>query len=150
MEKVLFNVQTGEFLERECPFRSITDLKDFDDSETYEPGTSETEPGQGVNLKELYARCCRGEIVPQRNVGGYAIETDDRGNVIGQSLDDAFDTEDLTQAEGFDLADKTMFEEYLKSKAELSTSSEAGASPSIAQATASAVGNSETPKEVLE
>lgn len=148
-DKVLFNVQTGEFLEKESPFRSISDLKDFNDNEHYEPDTSETEPGQAVNLKELYYRCERGEILPTVNAGGYAIDIDDDGNVVGD-IDEAFDKEDLTQKEGFDLADVTAFEQYLKEKAELSTSSDAGASPAIAQATASAVGNSETASDVKE
>ena len=123
-------------------FRSITDLKEFSDDEWYEEDTSETEPGQAVDIKSVYLRCLRGEITPVR-AGGYEVKP-------GMSLDDAFDTLDPTQSEGFDLADATAISNHLEGKLkseELSTT-QAGTAPSIASDGDDAVVNSDATSEL--
>lgn len=89
-------------------FRTITNLKNFSDNEVFEPETSETEPGQAVDIKSVYLRCLRGEITPVRP-GGFDIKP-------GMTVDEAFDTLDPTQSEGFDLADATVISNHLNEK----------------------------------
>lgn len=89
-------------------FRTQYDLQDFADNEVYEEGTSETEEGQEANVRELYQRCLRGEM-PSLYAGDYDIKGD-------MDLEDAFDTLDPTQREGFDLADASAYADYLQSK----------------------------------
>ena len=63
-------------------FRTITNLKNFSDNEVFEPETSETEPGQAVDIKSVYLRCLRGEISPVRP-GGFDIKP---GMTVGQAI----------------------------------------------------------------
>ena len=43
-------------------------------SERFEPGTSETEPGQEVSIHTVYERCLRGEMVPNSGTAFYEKE----------------------------------------------------------------------------
>lgn len=123
-------------------FRTQYDLQGYNDNEVYVEGTSETEPGQAVNIKSVYLRCLRGELPPVSPTGGYDVKP-------GMSIDEAFATMDPTESEGFDFADVTAISNALAGN-ELSTTSQ-GAEPQVAQATeANAVGNSESAKSELE
>ena len=102
---------------KEIPFRTQYDLKGYSDNEVYEPDTSETEPGQAVNIESVYRRCMRGEIVPTRD-GCYALKG-------GESLEEAFETMDPTQSEGFDFTDAQALAEGLVAKQDLSTAKQA-------------------------
>lgn len=123
-------------------FRSITDLKDFNDDEWFEPDTSETEPGQAINIRAVYERCMRGELAPVRS-GSYDIKKP-------VSDDEAFATLDPTESEDFDLADATAIADELKDKLErakdLSTTQQ-GADNSKSSDARNAVDKSEDVKE---
>lgn len=124
-------------------FKTQFNAKDFTatDDEVYVPGTSETEPGQGVDVKAVYERCLRGELPDVIRSGDYAIKGD-------MSMDDAFATIDPTESEGFDLADVTSFAQAMAGK-ELSTSKQ-GAEPVDSSSDEAAVGNSNSDKNELE
>lgn len=140
--------KTGEVrneLRPDVKFRSITDLKGFSDNEYYEPGTSETEQGQDINIKSLAERCERGELVSLRS--GYFSPH------LYETLDEALDA---AVSNDLDLADYTADQEVLRKiyeqkQKELSTvNDEQAASHKASERGTLAVGNSETSKEVLE
>lgn len=89
-------------------FRTAYDLQDFEDNEVYEPGTSETEEGQEINVKQVYERCLRGEL-PNLIAGDYDIKGD-------MDIEEAFATIDPTQSENFDLSDATAYSNYMAEK----------------------------------
>lgn len=118
-------------------FRTITNLKNFSDNEVFEPETSETEPGQAVDIKSVYLRCLRGELAPFHS-GSFDVKP-------GMSVDDAFATIDPTLSEGFDLADATAISNHINDKlvsGELSPG-KTGAASSIASDSRDPVENSE-------
>lgn len=73
------------------------DVKSYNNAEYFEPGSSITEPGQVQSIQQILARCVRGEAVPFEK--GYY------DNEKVTSIDEAFATMDVTQTDGFDLAD---------------------------------------------
>ena len=119
-------------------FRTITDLKDFSDNEVFEPDTSETEPGQAVNIRSVYERCMRGELPPVGSSGSFVVKP-------GMTVEEAFGTLDPTQSEGFDLADATAISNHLneKLKSEELSPGKTGVAPSIANDSREPVENSE-------
>lgn len=121
--KEVINKNTGEVksikTRSDVPFRSLTDLKGFSDNEFFEPGTSLTEPGQDVNIKSVAERCLRGEIILNRP-GQYDVDSK-------MTIDEAFNTFDVTDQEGFDLADATMIVDSIKN--DLSPGQQAKAEP---------------------
>lgn len=67
----------GEILEfrPDCPFRSITDLKAFDDAEK-KKGVSMTDPSQYEPIESIIKRCMRGEIAYDPNKGWYGVDSE--------------------------------------------------------------------------
>lgn len=91
-------------------FRTPYNLKDFSDAEVFEPGTSETEEGQEVNIKKVYERCMRGDVsVLYLPPDAFDIKED-------MDVEDAFATLNPTKSEGFDLADITAISNDLAQK----------------------------------
>ena len=96
----------GEILEfrPSCPFRSITDLKAFDDAEKPK-GVSLTDPSQYEPLESILARCMRGEMAFSAEKGWFSIKGD-------ADLDAVFDADepvdDLTAID--DLAENIVSE----------------------------------------
>nr|QJB21656.1 MAG: hypothetical protein [Microvirus sp.] len=86
----------AQFLRKDVPFRSITDLKDFDDR-TIITDPSETDPSQYVPTEILIGRIMRGE--------SYRRPVDREFEIHDGS--DNFDAIDITTTDGFDLADAT-------------------------------------------
>jgi len=82
------------------PFRSITDLKDFNDDEVYDlkKEPSLTDPSQDESIETLVARMMRGEIVLGQQAPRYDFE-----NVVDHNA--AFAAMPPSQREGFDIAD---------------------------------------------
>ena len=110
----------GEIIEArpEVPFRSITDLKAYDDSQRfYQP--SLTDPSLYESLEDIFKRCQRGELVAQKRARYASDEIDD---------DDLFEVdgfEDLTDID--DMAEKLAREASEKSSATSPASSDAKA-----------------------
>lgn len=105
----VYKARYGEVLRPDIPFRSKTDLKNYNDDEYYEEGTSLTDPSQVLNVKETIIRMMRGEmIMPGIKDGDYDV---DLGKM---TIDEAFETEDPTKAPGFDLADIPALAEQVK------------------------------------
>lgn len=143
----IINEQTGEVRNEkrpDVPFRSVTDLKDFNDNEVYEPNTSLTEPGQDVNIRVLAERCERGELVPLRS--GYFVP--DQYETLDEALDAAVSND-------LDLADYTADQEvlrriYAQKQKDLSTGkSEQAAGQQASEQGRLPVDKSETSEEVL-
>lgn len=144
----IVNVKTGEVLElrkEKSPFRSITDLKDYNHVERYESGTSQVDLTGYEALESIIARCTRTMVAP----GGQSYQVLDVDAVkaeaisvpvsvdyeagSAQTIDEAFATEDPTSAGDFDLVDASQV--MAKVAANLSTSSEdnrGGVAPHIA------------------
>lgn len=117
----LMDKKTGEVLEivePECPFRSITDLKGYNDDESYEPGTSQVDLTGYEPLESIIARCTRVMRAP----GGQTYTVIDRDLVKQEAgvvptleedytagsattVDEAFDTADPTDDPDFDMTD---------------------------------------------
>ena len=58
----------------------------YNDDEYFEPDTSETEPGQAIDIKAIYDRCVRGDVLPPiAPPEAYDVKP-------GMSLDEAFST----------------------------------------------------------
>lgn len=111
----------GEVLRPTVPFRSRTDLKGFNDDEVYEPNTSLTDPSQVLDISETVKRMLRGEIdIPGVSADQYDIVLDEHGNPVNMTIDEAFDTEDITRQPDFDYADAAMIKNELE-EAHLST-----------------------------
>lgn len=105
----VYKARYGEVLRPDIPFRSKTDLKNYNDDEYYEEGTSLTDPSQVLNVKETITRMMRGEmIMPGVKDGEYDVDMDK------MSIDEAFATEDPTKGPGFDLCDVPALAEQLK------------------------------------
>lgn len=86
-----YDIMTRE----DVPFRSITDLKGFSDVElNFDP--SETDSSQYEPLESLISRMMRGEIIPGNGFDDFDVRSD---------TEDPWSTEDITQTDGFDLAD---------------------------------------------
>lgn len=114
--ELMYN-NTGEVLTLQkapSPFRSITDLKDYNDNERYEEGTSLVDLTGYEPLESVIARCTR--LMRGRNGQEYQVIDRDMlkaemtmpgvyeaGNAT--SIDEAFETEDITDAPMFDLSD---------------------------------------------
>jgi len=82
---------------KEIPFRSITDLKGYnDDTRILEP--SMTDPEQDEPISRLVQRLIRGEMVETRSV----VYDDIRPEM---PLGEAFEQQNVTTRDGFDLAD---------------------------------------------
>ena len=126
----------GEVYRSNVPFRSRTDLKGYSDNEYYEPDTSLTDPSQVLDIKSTVNRMMRGEMVlPSIKAGDYDITFDDKGNPINMTLDEAFDSDDITQSPGFDYADASEIQRELsKAKEDLPTSASQGTAPHKASA----------------
>lgn len=121
MSQKVMNNKTGEIFEIVSPFRSLTDLKDYKDGETYEPGTSVTSLEGYEPLESIVARCMRTMRSP--NGTEYQVLDTDALHAeetqIGiyeasgaSTLEEAFATADPTDSQGFDLADAT----YIQTK----------------------------------
>ena len=117
-KKVLVNSKTGEIIEAEelVPFRSLTDLKrdEYHDGEEYEPGSSVTSLEGYEPLESIVARCMR--TVQSPNGSTYqvldkdALKLEETSQGIyeasgSKTLDEAFNTMDPTESQGFELAD---------------------------------------------
>lgn len=111
----VYKARYGEVLRPDVPFRSKTDLKNYNDDEIYEEGTSLTDPSQALNVKatvefmfgrQLADAIIRGDVVPVIK-GDFDVKGD-------MTVDEAFATEDPTKAPGFDLADIPFLAEQLK------------------------------------
>lgn len=80
--------------------------KNIDDEVFTEPSMTDTSPASFEPIDVKVARILRGEIVPHEPV---YFEVDEK-----MSLEDAFDTEDPTDSDMFDLADATEISEALR------------------------------------
>lgn len=67
MRKTMMNVETGEVIDfvEISPFRSITDLKDYNDNEKSDL-PSLTDPSLYESLDDIFKRCQRGELIAQK------------------------------------------------------------------------------------
>lgn len=93
----------GEIIEArpEVPFRSITDLKAYDDAQRfYQP--SLTDPSLYESLEEIFARCRRGELIAQKRAR-FASE-----KIADDDLIEVDEFEDLTDVD--DMAEKLLSE----------------------------------------
>lgn len=110
----------GEILEArpEVPFRSITDLKAYDDAQRfYQP--SLTDPSLYESLEEIFARCQRGELIAQKRARFASDE------IADDDLIEVDEFEDLTDVD--DMAENLKREAAQKSAATSSASSDAQA-----------------------
>lgn len=139
--------QTGEVRDEkrpDVPFRSVTDLKSYNDNEVFVENSSLTEPGQDVNIRVLADRCERGELVPLRS--GYF--NPEQYETLDEALDAAVSNE-------LDLADYTADQEVLRKiyeqkQKDLSTGkSEQAAGQQASEQGRLPVDKSETSDEVL-
>ena len=121
----LSSLNTGEVFQIQkevSPFRTITDLKDYHDAETYEEGTSMTDLSGFEPLTSIVARCMRVSRMPGGQVVS-ALDTDllkqeyvstgiyEASNA--NTVDEAFATEDITDSPTFDLADASMIKDTI-------------------------------------
>lgn len=67
MRKTMMNVETGEVIDfvEISPFRSIRDLKDYNDDESSDL-PSLTDPSLYESLDDIFRRCQRGELIAQK------------------------------------------------------------------------------------
>lgn len=95
--------EDGEILEfrPDCPFRSVTDLKAFDDAEK-KKGVSMTDPSQYEPLESIIARCRRGELYFDPNKGWYGVDSKTDIDKVLDEFEDPID--DLTNID--DMAEK--------------------------------------------
>lgn len=122
-KKVLMNSKTGEIIEAEelVPFASITDLKkeNIKDGEDYVEGTSVTTLEGYEPLESIVARCMR--TVQSPNGSTYqvldkdALKAEETQQGLyeasgAKTLDEAFDTMDPTESQGFDLSDASIIQ----------------------------------------
>lgn len=132
----VINEKTGEVKEYSVasPFRSLTDLQDYSDGETYEEGTSTTTLEGYEPLESIVARCMR--TVRSPNGSEYqvldtdALKAEETQQGIyeagsASNVDEAFATLDPTDSQGFDLADASaiagMINADVEEKSNLST-----------------------------
>lgn len=130
-EKVKFyDMATGELIggRPDCPFRSLTDLKGYNDDKFMKPGSSMVDLTGYEPLSSIISRCMRVQIGPN----GQQYQVLDKGAMQAEAsfipayeasqaktIDEAFETLDHTQDPGYDLADAT--QALMKSQATLST-----------------------------
>lgn len=147
MAKAYLNKDTGEILEAECPWRTITDLKDYNDDEEYIEGTSVTSLEGYEPLESIVARCMRTikspngteyQVLDTEELKACETQTGVYDCAGAKDLDEAFACTDPTSAQGFDLADATNL--GAEAMAKLSTSNN-GAEPIDSSSDGSAVGN---------
>lgn len=123
----VLNEKTGEVKEYSvlCPFRSLTDAKDYQDGETYEAGTSVTTLEGYEPLESIVARCMRTVRSPNGTVytvlDSDALKAEETQQGIYEAgnatnVDEAFATLDPTDVQGFDLADASQVLSSLNTK----------------------------------
>lgn len=144
-KKVLVDSKTGEVIEAQeiCPYRTILDADEYNDSETYEQGTSVTTLDGYEPLESIVARCMRTTHSPNGteyqvlDLDALKAEETQQGvyDAAGaKDIDEAFATLDPTESQGFDLADVSAIQNRVseelrnasvaESSAELSTKGE--------------------------
>lgn len=160
------NAKTGEIYEVArpvIPFRTILTANEYKDGEDYEEGTSCVDLTGFEPLASIVARCMRtmrspsGATTQVLDVDALRAEANEPGIYEAkdaQTVDEAFDTLDPTDAPGFDLVDASQVmnavNDNLARREELSTAvTEQAPSNSQAQEHA-AVGNSEPTLELEE
>ena len=148
--------KTGEIFEMEavCPFRSITNLKkdQLVDGENYKKGTSITTLEGYEPLGSIVARCTRqltsrsGTIYTVLDRDALKAEETQTGIYEAsnaKTLDEAFNTMDPTDEQGFDLSDASIIKENLVKKSNLSTE-RASETPLNVKASDGTVGKSDS------
>lgn len=157
-KKMLVNSKTGEIIEAEelCPFASITDLKrdNLHDGEDYVEGTSVTTLEGYEPLESIVARCMRTVKSPNGTtyqvLDSDALKAEETQQGIyeaegAKSLDEAFDTIDPSDEQGFDLADVSAIQSSVSQKLNKELSTQEGSEDNLkSQATDEVVGNSES------
>lgn len=153
----LFNLKSGEVVQLQkepCSFRTITDLKDYHDGEVYEQGTSKVDLTGYESLESIVERCMRtsrgpnGQVMSALDLDMLRAEYSQQPLYEASSADDidsAFETEDVSDAPTFDLADASRFSDAVD---KLSTT--ANEPIVMNQANEPAVGNLPTSEEMPE
>lgn len=88
----------GEVFREDVPFRSRTDLKNYNQPEDYSNVVSQVDTTQYVPLCDIIKRVMRGEMVTTTH-GYYDADMDK------MSVDEAFATVDETDSPGYDIVD---------------------------------------------
>lgn len=166
-KKTYVNSKTGEIVEMEeiCPFCSLLSPKSdgLKDGEDYREGTSVTTLEGYEPLESIVARCMRtvkspnGSVYQVIDTDALKAEETQQGvyeAASAKTVDEAFDTMDPTESQGFDLADASMIQnsvgEKLANTASDETSSNLstkGANAPLNSEVSDVVGKSESTSE---
>lgn len=114
----------GEIVEfrPDVPFRSISDLKAYNDNEKSDMPTL-TDESLYEPLEDIFKRCQRGELIAQKR-GQYAGDVSD---------DDLFDVDDMEDLTDIDDRAENLAQEALKAQEQSEPSSDNGARTELNQ-----------------